>query len=273
VNYPAMRYVASDDCKVKGPGRALLWVIAFHADRDTGECWVGQRRLARESGLARSTVQRALDELFSGGVLEYVEDHRGPKPDRYQIAPNLVEGEAIASGIVEGTASVSASVEGQAVVGEVIHNAASSGPGASPLLGTAEWLLDRSWPPSGPTAGRLPPLVDRSADVTGPSTWPLSSENVSQGFKQGLELQGGEQVLDDASSAADAAGVVEAREPPPIDPKVLDELERRGLRAKSRPPAKPEQQPRSREEQLAILERSIEDEAKSKSGQEGKESA
>jgi hypothetical protein len=200
-------------------------------------------------------------------VLEYVEDHRGPRPDRYQIAPNLVEGEASASGVVEGTASVSN------FVGEVIHNRASSGPGASPLLGTAEWLLDRSWPPSGPTAGRLPSLVDRSADVTGPSTWPLSSENVSQGLKQGFELQGGEQVLDDASSAADAAGVVEAREPPPIDPKVLDELERRGLRAKSRPPAKPEQQPRSREEQLAILERSIEDEAKSKSGQEGKESA
>jgi Helix-turn-helix domain len=88
VNYPAMRYVASDDCKVKGPGRAVLWVIAYHADRDTGECWVGQRRLARESGFARSTVQRALDELFSGGVLEYVEDHRGPKarplPDRPQ---------------------------------------------------------------------------------------------------------------------------------------------------------------------------------------------
>jgi hypothetical protein len=79
-------------------------------------------------------------------------------------------------------------------------------------------------------------------------------------------------VLDDASSAAHAAGVVEAREPPPIDPKVLDELERRGLRTKPRP-AKPEQQPRSREEQLTYLERiAAEDEAKAKNGQEGKES-
>jgi DNA-binding transcriptional MocR family regulator len=115
VNYPAMRYVASEDCKVKGPARALLWVIAYHADRDTGECWLGQRRLARESGVARSTVQRALDDLFSDGVLEYVEDHRGPKPDRYQIAPGLIEGIASASGLIEGTASGSGMVEGQAV--------------------------------------------------------------------------------------------------------------------------------------------------------------
>jgi hypothetical protein len=128
-----MRYVASEDCKVKGPGRAVLWVVACHADRDTGECRVGQRRLARESGLARSTVQRALDELFSGGVLEYVEDHRGPRPDRYQIAPNLVEGEASASGIVEG----------QAIVGEVIHNPRSSGLAPGPLDLSVEELVDR----------------------------------------------------------------------------------------------------------------------------------
>jgi hypothetical protein len=266
-----MRYVASADCTVKGPDRALLWVIAYHADRDTGECWVGQRRLARESGLARSTVQRALDELFSDGVLEYVEDHRGPRPDRYQIAPGLVEGDATASGVVEGTASVSKAVEGQAVVGEVIHTPASSGPGASPLDLSVEELVDRFGGASGPTAGRLPSLVDRSAEVTGPTTSALSSENVSQGFKQGFELQGREQVLDDATSAADAAGVVEAREPPPS---VAANLERLGLRPKSRPSSKPEQQPRSREEQLAILQRQIaEDEAKAKNGQEGKESA
>jgi hypothetical protein len=76
-------------------------------------------------------------------------------------------------------------------------------------------------------------------------------------------------VLDDASSAADAAGVVEPREPPPA---VIANLERLGLRSKPRPPAKPEQQPRSREEQLAILERiAAEDEAKAKNGQKGKE--
>jgi hypothetical protein len=76
-------------------------------------------------------------------------------------------------------------------------------------------------------------------------------------------------VLDDASSAASAAGVVKAREPPPS---VIANLERLGLRTKPRSPAKPEQQPRSREEQLAYLERmAAEDEAKAKNGQEGKE--
>ena len=78
-------------------------------------------------------------------------------------------------------------------------------------------------------------------------------------------------MLDDASSAADAAGVVEAREPPPA---VIANLERLGLRSRTRPAAKPEQQPRSREEQLAILERmAAEDNAKAKNGQEGEESA
>jgi hypothetical protein len=78
-------------------------------------------------------------------------------------------------------------------------------------------------------------------------------------------------VLDEASSAADAAGVVEAPTPPSS---VLRELERRGLRPQAKPAPKPEQQPRSREEQLAILERiAAEDEAMAKNGQEGKESA
>src|SRR5215213_2273772 len=253
VNYPAMRYVASDDCKVKGPGRALLWVIAYHADRDTGECWVGQRRLARESGLARSTVQLALDKLFDDLVLEPVEDARGPRPERYRIAPSLVEGEAFGSGMVEGTASVSGAVEGEVVVGAVIHNPGSSGPTAGPLPGTAEWL------------------VDRSAEVTGPTTSALSSGNGSQGFKQGSSTSREEHVVGDADSTAGAVGVADAREPPPVDPKLLDELERRGLRGNPRPPPKPEQRPRSREEQLAILERiAAEDEAKAKNGQDRK---
>jgi hypothetical protein len=269
-----MRYVASEDCTVKGPGRALLWVIAYHADRDTGECWVGQRRLARESGLARSTVQQALGKLFDDLVLEPVEDARGPQPERYRIAPSLVEGEVFGSGMVEGTATVSGAVEGQAVVGEVIHNPGSSGPAPGPLDDHGNFLVDRSWPPSGPIAGPETALVDPSAEVTGPFTWPLSSQNGSQGFKQGSSTSREEHVLDDSSSAADAAGVVEATGLPAS---VLRELERRGLRPRARPSRAAdnlEKQPRSREEQLAILERiAAEDEAKAKNGQEGKESA
>jgi hypothetical protein len=262
-----MRWVASDDCKVKGPGRALLWVIAYHADRDTGECWVGQRRLARESGFARSTVQLALDQLFDDLVLEPVEDARGPRPERYRIAPALVEGEAFGTGLVEGEASVSGTIEGDAVVGEVIHNPGASGPTAGPQGSRGNFLVDRSWPPSGPIHGPDAALVDRSADVTGPFTGPLSSENVSQGSKQGFELQGGNQVLNDASSAADAAGVVEACEPPPVDEGLKEHLRRRGLGRKDEP--KPIRQvgdatpQRSRDEQLAELRQQYPDDFKS----------
>jgi hypothetical protein len=266
-----MRYVASDECKVKGPGRAVLWVIAYHADRDTGECWVGQRRLARESGFARSTVQRVLDELYASGVLEWIEDHQGPKPDRYQIAPGLVEGESFGTNVVEGTSTASDVVDHEAIAGEVIHNPGSSGLAPGPQGLTAMELVDRSGWPSGPIDGPEAALVDRSADSSGLLLTRSPAETAPKVLRQGFELQGDNHVLDDASSAADAAGVVEAREPPPA---VIANLERLGLRSKARPRAKPEQQPRSREEQLAILERiAAEDIAKAKNGQDGEESA
>jgi Helix-turn-helix domain len=274
-----MRWVASEDCKVKGPARAVLWVIAFHADRDTGECWVGQRRLARESGFARSTIQRALEELFGDGVLEAVEDHQGPLPERFQIAPSLVEGEAGISGVVEGQAGGSRLVEGQAVVGEVIHNPSASGPGASPQAMHDNFLLDRSGDASGPIGGPVAALVDRSAEVTGPTTSALSSENGSQGFKQGSLTSREEQVLGDASSAADAAGVAEAYEPPPVDEATKEHLRRRGLGQRRPPPpiARPPTAAadpaveRDRDYWLAELKRRYPDDFKS--GQEGEASA
>jgi hypothetical protein len=185
-----MRWIASEDCTVKGPARAVLWVIAFHADRNTGECWVGQRRLARESGLARSTVQRALDELFGDGVLEFIEDHQGPKPDRFQIAPSLVEGEASVFGMVEGQAGASGIVEGQAVVGEVLHNPAASGPGVSPQALRGNFLVDRSSDDSG--LAQVPPaaLVDSFSDGSGFSQPGLSREDASKDLSKVLLLQG-----------------------------------------------------------------------------------
>jgi hypothetical protein len=165
-------------------------VIAYHADRDTGECWVGQRRLAREAGLARSTVQLALDKLFDDLVLEPVEDARGPMPERYRIAPSLVEGEAFGTGMVEGSASVSGTVEGQVVVGEVIHNPSSSGPAVGPLGSGGNFLVDRSWPPSGPIHGSEAALVDRSAEVTGPTTSPVNSQTAPKVVSKVLLLQG-----------------------------------------------------------------------------------
>jgi hypothetical protein len=131
-------------------------------------------------------------------------------------------------------------------------------------------LVDRSGWPSGPIHGPEAALVDRSANASGPLLTRSPAETAPKVLKQDFELQGENHVLDDASSAADAAGVVEPREPPSA---VIANLERLGLRSKARPPAKPEQQPRSREEQLAYLERQIaEDEAQAKNGQDGEES-
>jgi Helix-turn-helix domain len=204
-----MRYVASEECTVKGPARAVLWVIAYHADRDTGECWVGQRRLARESGLARATVQRALDKLFGDFVLEPVEGHRGPQPERYRIAPTLVEGEVSASGVVEGTVTASGLVEG-----EVIHTPSDSGLALSPLGHQGNFLVDSLSPASGLAERPAWPLVDSLSGSSGllPSRSP--AETAPKVLDQGSFTSREEQVLDDASSAADAAGVVEAREPP-----------------------------------------------------------
>jgi hypothetical protein len=247
-----MRWVASDDCKVKGPARALLWVIAYHADRDTGECWVGQRRLVCESGFARSTVQRALDELFGDCILEPVEDHRGPQPERYRIAPTLVEGEAFASGIVEGQASASSTVE------------STSGLGASPLGEGGNFLLDSPSIASGLAETPSGPLVDSLSGPSGLLPPRLSSGNASQGFKQGSLTSREKHVVGDDDSTAGAVVVADAR--PPVSESVKHELERRGLRKPSGTPRPRSVDPptRSREEQLAELERMMaEEEAKS----------
>jgi hypothetical protein len=218
-----MRWVASEDCKVKGPGRAVLWVIAYHADHQTGECWVGQRRLARESGFARSTVQRALEELFGDGVLEFIDSGSGPHPDRYQIAPELVEGETTVTRLVEGQASAS----------EGIYNPSASGLAAGPLEVVAAEPVDRSSAASGPIGAVWPPLVDSLRNDSGFSQHALSSDNASQGLDQGSLDSRDVQVLG-GGSTADAAAA-EAYEPPPVDEATKAWLRSRGLGPKQPP--------------------------------------
>jgi hypothetical protein len=110
-------------------------------------------------------------------------------------------------------------------------------------------------------------LVATFRDDSGHSHVPLSSENAEKGFNQGSLASREEHVLDDASSAASAAGVVEAPTP---HPSLLRELERRGLRRPSKPPRAESTEPpvRSREEQLAMLERQIAEE-EARKAQEG----
>jgi hypothetical protein len=273
MNYPAMRW-AVEDCQLDGAAKPILFVIAYHADRDTGLCWAGQRRIAREAGVTRTHVQRVMSRLVHDGILEVVEQGSGTAPRIVRIAPAWVEGEASASGMVEGEATASGIVEG-----EVIHSPSSSGHLMWPQGSEHDELVATLLRGSGHMRAPEADLVATSGEASGhiarqaknAVTSAKAGMSESQGYKQGFELQDQKQVLDNASSAADAAGVVEAQEPPPS---VLANLEQRGLRPQPQPAPKPEQQPRSREEQLAYLKRiAAEDEAKAKSGQEGKEPA
>jgi hypothetical protein len=122
VNYRAFRYVA-EDCKVEDAGRAILWAIAYHADKQTGECWASQRTLARNAGVARSTVELLLRKLREAGELALVLEGSGTRMDCWRI----------------------------------VGHEDASGPMAGPL---AEGVVDRSEPASGPIG---PAVVDRSA--------------------------------------------------------------------------------------------------------------
>ena len=48
--------------------RAVYMYLKDHADRED-KCWPGIRTMARELGLSRSTVKRALDDLCKAGLL------------------------------------------------------------------------------------------------------------------------------------------------------------------------------------------------------------
>jgi hypothetical protein len=134
-----MRYVA-EVCDVQGAGRALLWAIAYRANPRSGVCSAGQRRLAREAGIARSTVQEWLPLLAALGELEEVFEGSGRHPACYRI---------------------------------VGRGRVPCGPVAGPQGTSPDGLVDRSEPLSGPI-GQV--LVDRSGAASGPVVGHKGSE-------------------------------------------------------------------------------------------------
>ena len=50
------------------PERAVYMYLKDHADSE-GRCWPGIRTIAAELDLSRSTVKRALDDLYGAGLL------------------------------------------------------------------------------------------------------------------------------------------------------------------------------------------------------------
>lgn len=56
--------------------KVVLLYLKDHADSE-GKCWPGIRTIAAELGLSRSTVKRALGELYRAGLVVREERWRG----------------------------------------------------------------------------------------------------------------------------------------------------------------------------------------------------
>jgi hypothetical protein len=84
VNYAAMQYVVEDSPSTDAAWKVLV-VIAFRADRQTGECSASRRRLAKEARISTSTVHEALNSLIARGELEKLEAGAGRRSTAYRI--------------------------------------------------------------------------------------------------------------------------------------------------------------------------------------------
>ena len=69
-------------CPLRATEKIVLWVLAEHADNETGVCWPGQSRIAHYAGMNYSTAQRALDKLVSRGLIKVT----GQRPVRGSTA-------------------------------------------------------------------------------------------------------------------------------------------------------------------------------------------
>ena len=95
INYPPgerWRWVCN--AKTAGPAKAVLFVLAEHANQETLVAWPSVDTMAKESGLHRTTVIRALQQLVEDGWVEVVErKHR--KSTVYRIT---MDAEFLSSG-------------------------------------------------------------------------------------------------------------------------------------------------------------------------------
>src|SRR5262245_10590584 len=158
VNYASMRYVA-ETCTVQGAGRALLWAIAYRADRDSGECWTALRRLANEAGIGYTTAKRVKPELIDQGELEVVVEGTGRRPACLHITA-CGPAKAPLADPVSGTATDPQAPVDNFVVGP---SRPRSGPIGHPVVG-----------PNGPS-----PYKDEVKKIEGLEVQPAAAASVS----------------------------------------------------------------------------------------------
>jgi len=171
-----MRYVA-EVCDIKEAGRALLWAMSYRANPRSGVCSAGQRRLAREAGISRASVQRWLPRLLADGELEEVFEGSGTHPACYRI---------------------------------VGRGRVSSGPTTSPQGSTGDGPVDSSVSTSGLIEGAL-------VDSSGPASGLVVRHKGSEGFNLKGEQEGAaESALDERALSAGRAHA-RPPSPNPID--------------------------------------------------------
>ena len=84
---------------------AVLYRLAGRAHRDTGECWLSQRTLAKQLNIARSTVCKAICGL---GRKEYLTSRLEPGPygvlrTYYTVLPTTFDDDVTADTILRPT--------------------------------------------------------------------------------------------------------------------------------------------------------------------------
>jgi hypothetical protein len=60
------------ESELPSPAKLVALVLSTHMDRDGGSCFPSLTTIAQESGLGRSTVCRALDQIEGAGLIERV---------------------------------------------------------------------------------------------------------------------------------------------------------------------------------------------------------
>jgi len=56
---------------LKPSEQALVTILDFHTNRDTGMCCPGEALIGKETGLCRTSIWRARKELEDGGVFKF----------------------------------------------------------------------------------------------------------------------------------------------------------------------------------------------------------
>ena len=71
---------------VTGPAKAVLWVLAHHADYRSGRCFLHRATIAREAGVSSGSVWNGTETLIAAGIIT---KSKGTKPGTGEQGANV----------------------------------------------------------------------------------------------------------------------------------------------------------------------------------------